>query len=275
MKKLLAFSFLVAVIPVALKAQTKDSTYNIKAQKRAAARAHTEKLIKQEEEGALIYQKQTVFGLKLNTDGYGLVFEKAKLKTAEKASLWNLELGERRDAKEYKLQAYDNSGFATGNGVVYGKIANFYYLKAGIGQSILLGGKGNRNGVAVTALYSGGVTLALLKPYYLNVRTPSGVDSTVKYMGGSSPTDRDFTNSDSVYSSAGFFKGIGEVKIKPGLQAKAALRFDYGHYNETVSAIEVGLDAEYYFSKIPFLLIVPQHQFFINAFVAIEFGKRK
>ncbi len=273
MKKLLAFSFLVAVIPMALKAQTTGT--DTKAQKKAAAKARTEKLIKQEEEGALIYQKQFVFGAKLNTDGYGLFYEKAKLKTAEKASLWNVELGERRDSKEYKLQAYDISGFATGNGVVYGKIANFYYLKGGIGQSILIGGKGNKNGVAVSAVYSGGVTLGLLKPYYLNVRTPSGVDSTIKYMGGGSPTDRDFINSDSVYSSAGFFKGLGEIKIKPGLQAKASLRFDYGHYNETVSAIEVGLGAEYYFSKIPFLLIVPQHNLFFNAFVAIEFGKRK
>lgn len=273
MKKLLAFSFLIVIAHISLMAQNTGA--DARAQKRAAAKAHTDKLIKQEEEGALIYQKQTVFGAKLNTDGYGIFFEKAKLKTAEKASLWNLELGERRDSKEYKLQAYDNSGFSSGNGVIYGKINNFYYLKAGIGQSILIGGKGNRNGVAVSAVYGGGISLGLLKPYYLNILTSNGNDSTVKYMGGGSPTDRNFINSDSVYSSAGFFKGIGEIKIKPGLHAKAALRFDYGRYNETVSAIEVGLGAEYYFSKIPFLLLVPQHNLFFNAFVAIEFGKRK
>ncbi len=41
--------------------------------------------------------------------------------------------------------------------------------KASMGQQFLLGGKGNKNGVAVTYLYSGGLSLGMLKQYVLNV----------------------------------------------------------------------------------------------------------
>ncbi len=56
---------------------------------------------------------------------------------------------------------------------------------------------------------------------------------------------------------------------------KHALRFDYGSYNEIVSAIEVGITGELYSKKIPILLQIPQRQFFFSAYVAICFGKRK
>ena len=76
-------------------------------------------------------------------------------------------------------------------------------------------------------------------------------------------------------SSAGFGKGWGEMKLTPGAYAKAALRFDYGRFNEVVSALEVGVTVEYYTKKIPQLLFSTQKQLFINAYVAILFGKRK
>ena len=53
------------------------------------------------------------------------------------------------------------------------------------------------------------------------------------------------------------------------------MRFDYGRLNQTVTAIEVGLTGEYYFSKIPQVLLVPQKSFFFNAYVQIMFGSRK
>jgi hypothetical protein len=53
------------------------------------------------------------------------------------------------------------------------------------------------------------------------------------------------------------------------------MRFDYGRLNETVTAIEVGLSAEFYSSKIPQMLYNEDKQFFFNAYVAILLGRRK
>lgn len=231
--------------------------------------------MKQEEEGALIYNKQGAFGIKLNTDGYGIFYEHGKYKTIDKTNIWWLELGERRSQKEERASTVyqDGSGFVIGNSYIFGKRNNFYYLKAGIGQQRLIGGKGNKNGVAVSAIYGGGISAGLLKPYYLKVINPvTNQLESVKYQGDNDTT---FLDPGVIAGSSGFFKGIGETKIVPGLNARLALRFDYGRYNELLSAIEVGVQAEFYTQKMPILINVPDKQFFFQGYVALVFGKRK
>lgn len=230
--------------------------------------------MKQEEEGALIYNKQGAFGIKLNTDGYGIFYEHGKYKTIDKTNIWWLELGERRSQKEERVstQYQDGPNIIIGNSYIYGKRNNFYYLKAGIGQQRLIGGKGNKNGVAVSAIYGGGLIAGLLKPYYLKILTGPNTQQTVKYQGAA---DSVFLDPTVIAGSAGFFKGIGETKIVPGAHARLALRFDYGRYNELLSAIEVGVNAEYYTQEMPILINVKAKQFFFNGYVALVFGKRK
>ena len=65
------------------------------------------------------------------------------------------------------------------------------------------------------------------------------------------------------------------MQLKPGVNAKTALRFDYGRFNQNVTAIEVGLTGEYYFSKVPMMYLVPYRNFFFNAYMSFMFGKRK
>ena len=49
-------------------------------------------------------------------------------------------------------------------------------------QQKLIGGKGNKNGVATSLLYGGGIAVALMKPYYLEVQeTSSNQAKLVKY----------------------------------------------------------------------------------------------
>jgi hypothetical protein len=76
-------------------------------------------------------------------------------------------------------------------------------------------------------------------------------------------------------SGARFGVGWNEMKINPGIYAKAALRFDYGRYNEMVNALEVGLSSEFYSKKILQVLDSKERQLFLNAFVCIIFGRRK
>jgi hypothetical protein len=75
--------------------------------KKADRRAQIDKLIKQEEEGALIFNKQSIFGIKLNTDGYGIFYEKGKYKTINKTNLWWIELNEHKHVKEEKFAKGD------------------------------------------------------------------------------------------------------------------------------------------------------------------------
>ncbi|HLY70539.1 MAG TPA: hypothetical protein VKR53_12475 [Puia sp.] len=267
MKKFL-LSTLISFITLSLLAQ--DSTFNAapqnKSDKKAEKRERINKLMRMEEEGDLIFNKHNIFGIKVATDGYGISFEKGKYKTPEKTTIFQFELNEKKSSKEKRLSAGDFSS------VVEYKLNNFYEFKVAMGQQFLIGGKGNKNGVAVTALYTGGLSLAILKPYYINL-----IDQNQNQTQETWPqyvADPNNAN-EGVSGAAGFFVGWNHVSFTPGVNAKTALRFDYGRFNETITALEVGLTSEFYFSKIPQVYLVPYKQFFFNAFVAIEFGSRK
>lgn len=229
-------------------------------------------MIVQEEEGAIIFHRQTVFGFKLNTDGYGMFLEMARMKTARKANLYSLELGERKHPKEGRLGSILPVSY--NNSYIFGKINNFYYAKLGFSQQNIIGNKGNKNGVAVSAIYGGGFAAGLLKPYYVKIQDPPGgnIYRDVKYNSDDSLL---FLEKADIVGATGFSKGFGELKFVPGVFAKAALRFDYGRYNELVSAMEVGIHLDFYTQKMVQLVDVKPKQLFFNAYAAIEFGSRK
>ncbi|GAC1533712.1 MAG: hypothetical protein NVS3B15_14400 [Sediminibacterium sp.] len=273
-KKLLFISFVLSTVIVSAQQKQPSSTAIERVQKKAEKREKINQLIKQEEEGALIFQKQGAFGFKFNTDGWGMFYERGKYKTITKTNLWWLEFGEHKHPKEEKVPTISASqGFLVVSSYIFGKRNNFYNLKLGFGQQLLIGGKGNKNGVAVSAIYGGGITAGLLKPYYIEIQNPNNGNKReeIRYNNN----DSLFLNPAIIIGRGSLTKGINEITFVPGAHARAALRFDYGRYNEVLSAIEVGLNAEYYTQKMPILLLNKDKSFFFNAYVSLTFGKRK
>lgn len=266
-KKLLLTVFLSAFIITCFAQDDKG-----KSAKKEAKRQKVSDMIKQAEEGVLVYRKQSIFGLQARSNGYGIFYELGKMKTNLKTSTYRIDFTEIKNQKEEKLSANDPGSFFFGNPFIYGKINNFYQFTLGVGQQRILGQKGNKNGVSVSAIANGGLALGLLRPYYVEVRDPmGGPNKTIKY----SEDDRDLFLGPTIVGGGGLGKGWGEMKIKPGAFAKTALRFDYGRFNEIVSGIEVGLSAEFYGSKITIMADQEDKQFFFQGYIAILFGKRK
>ncbi|MBV9986745.1 MAG: hypothetical protein JO301_03645 [Chitinophagaceae bacterium] len=275
MKKLLLTALISCGVVTGMYAQqkVKSSGADARALKKAERREKINQLIKQEEEGALIYQKQGAFGFKFNTDGWGMFYEHGKYKTITTTNLWWMELGEHKHPKEEKVPTLSASqGFLIISSYIYGKRNNFYDFKLGFGQQKLIGSKGNKNGVAVTAIYGGGFSAGLLKPYYIEIQNPStGKREEIKYDNN----DSLFLDPTIILGKGGLTKGFNEIKFVPGFHARAAMRFDYGRYNEILSALEVGVNAEYYTQSMPILLLNKDKKFFFNAYIALVFGKRK
>lgn len=236
--------------------------------RKAEKRQRINSIIKQEEEGNLSFSKQTAFGLQLRTDGYGAFLELGRRVSQRFTNLYSLEITEIKHRKEEK--SGNPQSFFT-NSFVLGKINNFYQAKLGFGQQYILGQKGNKNGVALTASVQGGLDLGLLKPYYLQIQDANQQDRTVSYYSDSA----NFVNPYNIYGSAGFTKGWNELKLKPGLFIKTALRFDFGRYNESVQALEIGMSMEGFSQKIPILLYNKQQQLFFQGHIAYVFGHRK
>lgn len=269
----IGIAFLMNTVSAQQKTTTRSDAYDAKQLKKAERKEKINQMIKQEEEGALIYQKQSAFGFKFNTDGWAGFYEHGKYKDIIKTNLWWLEFGEKKERKEEKVPTMSaNQGFLIVSSYVYGKENNLYYLHAGFGQQRLIGGKGNKNGVAVSAIYGGGLSLGLLKPYYIEIQDPNtGQREEIKYNNN----DSVFLDPTIILGKGSLTKGFGEIKVVPGLHARTAIRFDYGRYNEVLSAIEVGLNADYYTQSMPILLMNKAHNFFFNAYIALVFGKRK
>ena len=271
MNKTILVSLLV-VLSFSVAAQDSTSRKKTREEKKAEKRERINAIAKQEEEGALIYAKQSIFAFQLRTNGYGGFYELAKFKTRRKSNTYSIEFTEIKDPKEEKSPA--NGFFAFNNPYVFGKINNFYQLKLGFGQQYLLGQKGNKNGVAVALIYQAGFSGGFLRPYYLDVSDTSA-DRQIKFNPNNPYDSALFLNIGQIRGSSGLGKGWGEMGFKPGLYAKAALRFDYGRYNEVVSGVEIGVSVDVYTDKIPILLFAEQKQVFLQGHIAILFGKRK
>ncbi len=249
-----------------------------KEEKRRARREKIENFIRQQEEGALVFNEQTVWGFRLNTDGWNAFVEKGKMKTVKVTNIYYLEVGEKKNPKENKVTntiPADNF-IQAGNPYVYGKQNIFYQVKPGFGQQRLIGAKANKNGIAVQCLYSGGLSLGLLRPYYVTVFEEISPNSFIlKDIRYNPENPAEFLTPGNILEGTGLKHGWNEMKIVPGLHTKASLRFDYGRFNELVSAIEVGVNVEYYFNDIEILVNNQPQKFFFNAFVAILLGRRK
>ncbi len=221
---------------------------------------------KLEEEGVIKYKKHNVFGVKLSSDGYGGFVEMARARSVRTAMLYQVEIAERKHVKEEKQQG----PFSTTSPLIFGKINFFYPVKLGVQYQYLLGNKGNKNGISITGNLGGGVVLGLLRPYLMDV-DKQGQRSFVGYQGA----DSSYYLNGPYYGGPNLGTGWSKLKLTPGIYIKPSVRFDYGKYNEMVSAVEVGLNAEFYTKKIPQMIYTDPKQLFFSAYVALVFGRRK
>lgn len=262
MKKLL-FILAVLTFSTGVMAQRKEDA---KRDKKEEKRKRIDALIKQEEEGVIAYKKQTAYGVKLISDGYGFFYEVGRAKSVKKSMLFQFEISERKNPKEEK----QSNPLSPSSPLIYGKLNYFYPIKLGVQQQMLLGNKSNKNGVSVTGNLGGGLIVGLLRAYEVEV-DKAGTQTFVRY---DSPDSLLFVNGP-YYGGPNFGTGWKHLKVTPGIYVKPAVRFDYGKLNELVSAIEVGVSAEFYAKKIPQMLYNKQKQFFFSAYFALMFGKRK
>ena len=212
-------------------------------------------------------------GLRINSDGWSVYSDIGKVKTQDikhsdmfyNVRFWQIELTEKKGPSEQKKTSNNGSGT---NSYIYGKINNFYAVKLGYGFRKMIAGKPDPGSVSIHWVNAGGVSVGILKPYYINVYSDP---TAVKY---SDATKQDFLNEGLIEGSAGFSKGLGEVTVIPGFHFKSALHFDFSANKKNVIGIETGLNFEYYTSNIQLLANQDPVPYFFDIFIAAQFGRR-
>ncbi|WP_126247270.1 hypothetical protein [Chitinophaga rhizosphaerae] len=233
-------------------------------------------LFREIEEGENLYNREFSGGARLNTDGWTGFLEMGYRKSASTVNFFQFEFSEKKDPKQDRSSTFVPvmGYYISTSPYVYGKMNNFYQAKLGLGQKRLIGGKGNKNGVEVNAIYYGGISAGLVKPYYLELMNDAGDPDSRKLQKWTPENNDEFLDKTNIYGAGGFSKGWGEVKFNPGLHAKLGFRFDWAKFNDVISALEVGVNAEYYTKKVQIMVDQDGKSFFFNAYVGLQLGKR-
>ena len=237
-----------------------------------------------EDKKGVVYNREFSVDFKMHTNGFSFGVNIGQLKTFYLTRFFNIELGEIKHQKEFR-QSFELQAPSTriSRPFIYGKQNNFWVLRGGIGEKRYFSEKAKTKGLAIGVSYEGGPSLGLLKPYYLElIRTtePGSNDFFIRSERFSEANAETFLDVNSIYGSAGFSKGLGEISFMPGLHAKGALHFDWGAFDEFVKAIEAGVMVDFYFQKVPILVDSPilenteNHSVFINLFINLQLGKR-
>ena len=226
----------------------------------------------------IIYDTEFVLNFTFHTNGFfALGTQFGQLQTYYKTTFFHFKFGELRHHKEHR-QNFDNLNTRTGQSsrtFVYGKQNNFFALRGGYGEKRYFSEKYTRKGLAVGISYQGGVSLGLLKPYYLEIkRVNDGTNKIItseKYSEANADLFLDF---DRIFGASPFSKGLDEIKIQPGVHLAAAAHFDWGAFDEFVTALEFGIMADIYFKKIPIMVNVENKPIFLNLYINLQLGKR-
>ena len=225
----------------------------------------------------LVYNKEKAVLIGGRVNGFALGYQWGDLKTYYKTTFYRVDLGFLRHPKETRVNP-SGTTVPTSNSFFYGKQNSFWQLRAGWGEKRYFSEKDANRGVAVGMSYSLGPTLGLLKPYYLTLNLPegNGLKLPKNYIKYSEETAKTFLDKNKITGVAPFFTGISETKLTAGGHANLGVHFDWGAYEDFVRSIEAGVEADFFFKKVPILIAKEENRlYFLNLYLHLQLGKRK
>ncbi len=241
-----------------------------------AAQSTSAKEARKRETKGVIFNKELSGHLALHTNGFTLGATYGLLKTYYKTTIFQFEFSELKHPKEY----VDRIDFVSGGRNVsprsftYGKQNSFYGLSASYGEKYYLTEKARKRGVAVGITYAVGPTLGIVKPYYLELYVPGTIPPQLEPTRYSAENESLFLARGAIAGGAGFVYGLDEVSFIPGGHIKAGLHLDWGAFDQTVKALEVGFSADIYAQDVPIMIIEDNTNMFFNFYISVNLGKR-
>lgn len=229
------------------------------------------------EEGPIgvIYNKETAIDLSLHTAGMGFGMKFGTIETYYRTTFYHLELGNMRHSKEVRQSNRVSLFSVLSRPYVYGKQNSFYTARAGLGVKRYFSEKARRKGIVVGMNYQYGFSLGILKPYYLELRSGDGIFGQAKSTRFSEDNRNDFLNRNLIDGYSGFFKGITDLKLAPGVHLKGGVHFAWGAFEQYVRALELGIMIDLFFRDIPIMIIEDNKPYFINLYLTLQLGRRK
>lgn len=237
------------------------------------------------EKKGIIYNNEWSIGGMLLSNGWGFFGERSKILNIYKTRVIQFGFGEIKHWKETKQNAEftflsTNTNLESPKNFFYGKQNQFFVLRAGYGYRKIIADKAEKNGVRVSMTYLGGISLGLLKPYYLNLayqvedNDPDFQTYVVVSQKYSEKNHDKFLDWYSIAGASGFKYGLREIEPVPGVYGKFGLNFDWAGKPQFVKGLEAGVTMDIYYKRIPIMVLDDNRFLFMAAYVSFQFGKR-
>lgn len=229
----------------------------------------------------VVFASESVYEARIHMHGFTMAYKRGKLKSYYRTTYQGFEIGYLKDGREDRQNKNISiTGERLSTSFIYGKRSQFFNFRYVLGEKRYLSEKTQRKGVAVGIIYEGGVSVGLIKPYYLKViRTEEDrVTRALEQIKYSDETRDDFLNYDNIYGGVGFFKGFTEVTPTVGLHGKLGMHLAIGAFEKNVKAVEAGLMLDIYPRKIPLLVEraqITNDFFFPKLYMSFQFGRRR
>ncbi|HEY9044655.1 MAG TPA: hypothetical protein VIN08_02120 [Ohtaekwangia sp.] len=212
------------------------------------------------------YNSEFTWGINKNTSGGligGLVFKKARKRSERVFETFGLEIMNVKHPQEVRTNSIQ-----TGNFFIFGKSNYLYAFRFQYGRDRILFKKAPQQGVEIKAVFAAGPTLGIVAPYYVEyARSNDLVSNSVQYHQGMAAED--------ILGTGRLFQGIGDSKIVPGANLKAAINFELGTTKSQVTGFEAGFLIDAYTKTIELMPESKNYSIFPTLFITLFYGSRK
>jgi len=223
------------------------------------------------DDAEIFYRYEKTFAGTLYSNGWGTEVSFTNRRDAFSSFTYSAGVGVINHPKEYKSQSPYTAGW--GRSYVFGKTNEAMAIRIAAGYQKELFSKYDKGGIAIRYFYSGGLTLALLKPIYYQKIIRIDYE-TNDIIFDTSLFDPDYMQSVyDIYDRESFFVGLKETKLSPGAFIRTGLSFEYSSAERTITALECGVQLEGFLTKLPVMTGNINQQFFLSLFVSYRVGK--
>lgn len=216
----------------------------------------------------LLFKQQAVGGINAHTEGWGFFFRRAKILNIYRKIFWEVEAVTMHDEHEYKMS---DANAPDATPYYFGKLNGMETIRLGVGASQMLWRKNDLNCTQIDVVYAVGLSIAVLKPVYLEVLTNNPNGNGLPVVQEYDPNTDTPSN---IYGRASVFDGLGQLKFYPGGYGKIGLNFDFSNRHQLVKALEIGVVVDAYDKVIPIMAFTKNNQAFINLYASFSLGKR-
>lgn len=227
----------------------------------------------------IIYKREWSVDFRLHENGAAIAYNTGKIKSYNRTNYYHIELGFTKDPRE-KSQTKISSQGRSGS-FIYGKVNNLINLRAGAGVKKYLSEKQKRKGIAVGYTYEIGPSIALLKPYYLELIYTTEQGGQLDFFTQSEKYSEEnadrFLNLNSIDTKSSFWEGIDEISVRAGIQGKLGAHLSWGAFDKAVKAFETGVMFDLFATDIPIMVEteeISNKPYFVRLYLNLQLGSR-